>query len=136
MDTSIILDTIRQRRKALGLTQKHVAQKLYMDERTYSKIERGCKKSLDVNFLFDVASILEVELCEILCHPAVHSQNNTIGTKIREEDTTLLESIRNLLVQIADQQKQLSTQLKASLDVLQNDDYFLLKSLREVKESV
>jgi transcriptional regulator with XRE-family HTH domain len=45
-----------------------------MDERTYSKIERGEKKSMDIRLLASIADILETDMFTLLKSPGTSTQ--------------------------------------------------------------
>lgn len=62
----LIGDRLRELRLIRKLTQKDLAGLLYMDTRTYSKLERGEKKSIDVTLLTQIAKHLEVNIIELL----------------------------------------------------------------------
>lgn len=66
MEIENIRKSIKQLRKAKGLTQKDMAARLFIDERTYSKIERGEQKSMDIRFVMSVAQILEMNPLNLL----------------------------------------------------------------------
>lgn len=57
---------IKQLRKSKGLTQKDIAAKLLINERTYSKFERGEKKTIDIKFLTSVAKALEIDVVSLI----------------------------------------------------------------------
>jgi transcriptional regulator with XRE-family HTH domain len=66
MDLNSIRCNIKRLRKSARITQKEMAFKLFMDERTYSKFERGENKSMDIRLLASIASILEIDLPVLL----------------------------------------------------------------------
>jgi transcriptional regulator with XRE-family HTH domain len=70
MKSQIVLNNIKNKRKLLGITQKEMASKLYMDERTYSKIERGGKKTVDIAFISTIAELLQTDIATLLESPA------------------------------------------------------------------
>lgn len=70
MDICHIRDNIKRLRRSRGITQKEIAVKLFMDERTYSKIERGEKKSMDVRLLSSIADILETDMFTLMKSPS------------------------------------------------------------------
>lgn len=61
-----IRNNIRLLRKSRGITQKEIACKLFIEERTYSKIERGEKKSIDISLLTAIAGILQTDITHLL----------------------------------------------------------------------
>lgn len=60
---------IKNIRKIKGITQREMASKLFMDERSYSKIERGEKKSIDIVLLASIADILGTNICVLIEDP-------------------------------------------------------------------
>jgi transcriptional regulator with XRE-family HTH domain len=66
MDLNSIRCNIKRLRKSARITQKEMALKLFMDERTYSKFERGENKSMDIRLLASIASLLEIDLPVLL----------------------------------------------------------------------
>lgn len=48
------------------MTQRDMAQRLFMEERNYAKIERGEKKTLDVFLLVEICKIIEINPLDIL----------------------------------------------------------------------
>ena len=72
MDLNSIRCNIKRLRKSARITQKEMAFKLFMDERTYSKFERGENKSMDIRLLASIASILEIDLPVLLQHSMEH----------------------------------------------------------------
>ena len=70
MDICHIRNNIKLLRRSKGITQKEIAVKLFMDERTYSKIERGEKKSMDIRLLSSIADILETDVLALIHEPS------------------------------------------------------------------
>ena len=70
MELDPIRCNIKRLRKQAGITQREIANKLFIDERTYSKIERGAQKSLDIRFVAEIATILQTEICTLLNRPS------------------------------------------------------------------
>lgn len=105
MEADFVLENLKKRRLALGMTQKDIALKLFMDERTYSKIERGLKKSLDLNMMFSLAEILGTTVVDML-QQAEDTQ--------RAADTCqpdMLKDIIDMLEQVSEQQIHLAKEL-------------------------
>jgi transcriptional regulator with XRE-family HTH domain len=75
MDICHIRNNIKLLRRSRGITQKEIAVKLFMDERTYSKIERGEKKSMDIRLLSSIADILETDMFTLLKSPSVGTES-------------------------------------------------------------
>lgn len=74
MDICHIRNNIKLLRRSKGITQKEIAVKLFMDERTYSKIERGEKKSMDIRLLSSIAEILETDVLTLLQSPPTNTE--------------------------------------------------------------
>ncbi len=70
MNLSYIRSNIKRLRRIKGTTQREMALRLYMDERTYAKIERGVNKSMDIRLLSAIADILETDVSTLLENPA------------------------------------------------------------------
>lgn len=115
MNTKIVLDNIKKRRKALGLTQKDVANRLFMDERNYSKIERGCKKSIDLNLVFNLSEILETSIVELLREDKTEVVENTSSNE------TMMNILFNVLSRVSEQQQQLVNEIKTIQSKLKMD---------------
>lgn len=115
MDLNSIRCNIKRLRKSARITQKEMAFKLFMDERTYSKFERGENKSMDIRLLASIASILEIDLPVLLQNsseqemPALTPENgprndnnypqhnNPKTADIEQEIRTLKEEVRELI---------------------------------------
>lgn len=111
MDLNSIRCNIKRLRKSARITQKEMAFKLFMDERTYSKFERGENKSMDIRLLASIASLLEIDLPVLLQDTSEqethsgqeesHNQNmSTVhpsSTDIEKEIRTLKEEVRELI---------------------------------------
>ena len=69
MNLSYIRSNIKKLRRTKGTTQREMALRLYMDERTYAKIERGVNKSMDIRLLSAIADILETDVSSLLQNP-------------------------------------------------------------------
>lgn len=78
MNLSHIRSNIKKLRRAKGTTQREMALRLYMDERTYAKIERGVNKSMDIRLLSAIADILDTNVASLLedssTNPTITSQ--------------------------------------------------------------
>lgn len=115
MDLNSIRCNIKRLRKSARITQKEMAFKLFMDERTYSKFERGENKSMDIRLLASIAGILEIDLPVLLQnsleqeitvhvlengHNQGHDNNYLNGhmkADIEQEIRTLKEEVRELI---------------------------------------
>ncbi|WP_118974547.1 helix-turn-helix domain-containing protein [Taibaiella koreensis] len=69
MELNAIRCNIKKLRKSAGITQREMAAKLFIEERTYSKIERGEQKSMDIRFVASIADILHTKICNLLKDP-------------------------------------------------------------------
>jgi len=88
MNTQLIGDFIKKKRKEKGLTQKQLADKLNITDRAVSEWERGicCP---DISLLKDLTRILEISLNELL------SGHEVEKLEITETDNTLFNSVQN-----------------------------------------
>lgn len=75
MNLSYIRSNIKKLRRTKGTTQREMALRLYMDERTYAKIERGVNKSMDIRLLSAIADILETDVSTLLQNPLTVATN-------------------------------------------------------------
>ncbi|QIK69356.1 helix-turn-helix transcriptional regulator [Erysipelothrix sp. HDW6C] len=69
--------TIAQRRKSLGYTQKELADKLYVSDKTVSKWETG-RGLPDISNLLNLARVLEVSLESLLENGANNTMEETV----------------------------------------------------------
>lgn len=65
MDLSKIGNFIAKSRKEKGLTQKELADKLNLSEKTISKLERG-RGFPDINLILPLCKVLEIDVNELL----------------------------------------------------------------------
>jgi transcriptional regulator with XRE-family HTH domain len=82
MNLSHIRSNIKKLRRAKGTTQREMALRLYMDERTYAKIERGVNKSMDIRLLSAIADILDTDVASLLIDS--HTNTETISQEVVE----------------------------------------------------
>lgn len=99
MEFNYIRANIKNMRRAAGITQREMSTRLFMDERTYSKIERGEKKSVDIGLLSSIADILKTDIATLMVDP---NKETCVETKTTYETSTNI-SLTN--VSIEDQQK-------------------------------
>lgn len=105
MEIDFVLENLKKRRLTLGMTQKDIASKLSMDERAYSKIERGVKKSMNINMVFSLVEVLETTLVDLLQQPeGAAITSNTCQSH-------MLKKIIDTLRQISEQQAHLVREL-------------------------
>ena len=115
MNTKFVLENIKKRRKALGLTQKDVANELFMDERTYSKIERGCKKSIDLALIFELSRILDISIVALL------KDEQTASVEEEASKETMMNIMFNMMNRMSEQQQLLAQELKLMQSKLRTD---------------
>lgn len=84
---------IASRRKKLGLTQKELGEKLFVTDKAISKWERGLSFP-DTPLLIKLATILEVEVGEILNGEITNNKHQNIDDKINEIKQELLKNNR------------------------------------------
>lgn len=110
MDLNSIRCNIKRLRKSARITQKEMAFKLFMDERTYSKFERGENKSMDIRLLASIAALLEIDLPVLLrdtsdqeAHsdqedsPNQNTHPSSFSTDIEKEIRTLKDEVHELI---------------------------------------
>lgn len=64
----LFLKRLKSLRKKAGLTQQDVANKLGLNQATYSAMERGSQKILS-SYLFQIAEILQIPIWQIFANP-------------------------------------------------------------------
>ena len=74
MDLIKIGKYIAEKRKALGLTQKQLAEKLNMSDKSVSKWERGICLP-DVSIYMELCSILRISINEFLAGEDIGAEN-------------------------------------------------------------
>jgi transcriptional regulator with XRE-family HTH domain len=125
MDITFIREKIKLLRRTKGITQKEMGNRLYMDERSYAKIERGEKKSIDILLLTSIADKLNVDI-EILLGkesppPAEHVNDALTDLGIN----SLIESqkaLREEIQQLKDQVKIMITNHQEALRILRQSE--------------
>jgi transcriptional regulator with XRE-family HTH domain len=110
-----IRSNIKRLRKSKGITQREMSLRLFMDERTYAKMERGTNKSMDIRILSSIAEVLETDITELLREPADEKNNRqetSRGQKLKAagpaDQQDLLQEVRELkkvIKELADFQK-------------------------------
>ena len=90
MELTSIRCNIKRLRKLAGITQKEMAAKLFIEERTYSKIERGEQKSMDIRFVASIADILHTKVCALLQNPVEQPAEQALVT-VEEAQESLQE---------------------------------------------
>jgi transcriptional regulator with XRE-family HTH domain len=105
MDICHIRDNIKRLRRSRGITQKEIAVKLFMDERKYSKIDRGEKKSMDIRLLSSIADILETDMFTLLKSPStttepLYNQHPVIDDEVYNHIHTLQQTQMDMMVEI------------------------------------
>jgi len=103
MDAQDIRFNIKLLRRQKGITQKMIAEKLYIDERTYAKMERGENKLIDIRMLHAIAQILGVEVGALISTPTSKNLPKKIREENKSEPEVDLNSIRRNQIRIFDQ---------------------------------
>ena len=85
MDLIKIGKYIAEKRKALGLTQKQLAEKLNMSDKSVSKWERGICLP-DVSIYMELCSILRISINEFLAGEDIGAEN-----VIEKSDSNLIQ---------------------------------------------
>lgn len=104
MDLIKIGKYIAEKRKALGLTQKQLAEKLNMSDKSVSKWERGICLP-DVSIYMELCSILRISINEFLAGEDIGAEN-------------VIEKSDNNLIQITKESKKKQKNLKTILAVV------------------
>ena len=104
MDLIKIGKYIAEKRKALGLTQKQLAEKLNMSDKSVSKWERGICLP-DVSIYMELCSILRISINEFLAGEDIGAEN-------------VIEKSDSNLIQITKESKKKQKNLKTILDVV------------------
>lgn len=100
MDAKLLGPFIAERRKALGMTQAALAEKLHITDKAVSRWERGIGLP-DINSIETLAEALEVSLVELI--QAQRNENENISTKEAEQlliDTIHLSKTANRITRI------------------------------------
>ena len=74
---------IAELRKQKDLTQKELAEKLYVSDKTISKWERGLSMP-NVVLLIPIANVLDVTVTELLCGERIEPQENISAKETNE----------------------------------------------------
>ena len=104
MDLIKIGKYIAEKRKALGLTQKQLAEKLNMSDKSVSKWERGICLP-DVSIYMELCNILRISINEFLAGEDIGAEN-------------VIEKSDNNLIQITKESKKKQKNLKTILAVV------------------
>lgn len=133
MNTLLIRKRIRTAREGKDITQEEMAERLHIDLRTYTRIESGEKKGLDIVLLDQLAKELDMDISELLADDnswSIDSISNTNGSvsgvfmeKVRIDNTdqqtrqlyeTTIAELKALLTEKAEMIKILQDLLKQS----------------------
>ena len=90
MDTIKIGKFIAERRKALGMTQIQLADKLYVSDKAVSKWETG-KSMPDVSIMLELSNILGISVQELLMGAKIDMKNNN-----QKNEQLLLDMVKEL----------------------------------------
>lgn len=77
-----VRDLIKQQRKEKGITVREMAENLHMDERTYTRIENGEKKIMDMDTVQSIARFLEMDIWDILARADNNITNTNNDTSV------------------------------------------------------
>lgn len=98
VDFKIIGNRIKQKRKQKGLTQDHLAEKLFVSVGYISNIERGTTK-INLTTLSDIADILECDASDLINQTSKGNKNYLVSELIDLIDS-LNEKEKNTLFQL------------------------------------
>lgn len=128
MDITYIREKIKLLRRTKGITQKEMGSRLYMDERSYAKIERGEKKSIDILLLTSIADKLNVDLETLLGKEntaAATQAANTTTTTGNTDIHSLIEAhqaLREEIQQLKDEIKTMISSHQEALRILRHSE--------------
>ena len=89
---------IKQKRKEKGLTQEHLAERLFLSVGYISNIERGTTK-INLTTLSDIADILECDVSELVSHTSTGNKNY-LSTELNELIGSLNDNEKNMVLQL------------------------------------
>ena len=94
------LEIIRERRKELGYSIKHIAEEAKLTERTTARIFSGETEDPYASNLYRIAAVLDLSLDDILAdgHAVVGSKKFAI---LQEENSTLTAEVERLTAELA-----------------------------------
>lgn len=98
VDFKAIGNRIKQKRKTKGLTQEHLAEKLFVSVGYISNIERGTTK-ISLTTLSDIADILECDVSELITQTSTGSKSY-LNSEFNDLINNLNEKERNMLFQL------------------------------------
>ena len=98
VDFKIIGNRIKQARKQKGLTQDHLAEKLFVSVGYISNIERGTTK-INLTTLSDIADILECDASDLISQTSKGNKNYLVS-EIIDLINSLNEKEKNTLFQL------------------------------------
>lgn len=100
IDYSLIGSRIKQKRKALNLTQENLAEKLSVSVGYVSQVERGITK-ISLDLLGEISDILGCDVAELVTDSSVKS-NGYLVNEISERISALDEKERQFVFGIID----------------------------------
>lgn len=125
MDITYIREKIKLLRRTKGITQKEMGNRLYMDERSYAKIERGEKKSIDILLLTSIADKLNVDLETLLGKENTVTAEQSAATTGSPDLHSLVEAhqaLREEIQQLKDEIKTMISSHQEALRILRHSE--------------
>ncbi len=125
MDITYIREKIKLLRRTKGITQKEMGNRLYMDERSYAKIERGEKKSIDILLLTSIADKLNVDLETLLGKENTATAEQAAATTGSPDIHSLVEAhqaLREEIQQLKDEIKTMISSHQEALRILRHSE--------------
>ena len=98
IDYRLIGSRVKQRRKALNLTQEKLAEKLSVSVGYVSQVERGITK-ISLDLLGEISDILACDIAELVTDSSVKS-NGYLVNEISEKISVLDEKERQFVLGI------------------------------------
>lgn len=124
MDITSIREKIKLLRRTKGITQKEMGSRLYMDERSYAKIERGEKKSIDILLLTSIADKLNVDIETLLGKDTPPSQPHaeTVSDADIHSLIAAQQALRDEIQQLKDEIKLMISSHQEALRILRHSE--------------
>ncbi len=97
-----LLKRIRMLRKKAGISQKIIADRLGLDQTTYSAMERGRQK-IFVEYLITIADVIGVEVWELFADPQKAGLLDDEAKRFFEMWSRFNNNEKHVLMEMADQ---------------------------------
>ncbi|GEM_PF-6908923 len=115
---NLFLQRLRELRKEAGLTQQDIAEKLGLNQATYSAMERGSQSILS-DYLFKIAEVLRIPIWQMFVEPDEAGAVKKTDKKFFDMWIKFSPTEREVLKVMADQIMQ-----KKALEEIQQSSFF------------